>query len=960
MQTHFYHRINDALDSHVTCLERYALRLDGAGEDWQRQAWIKVPPRMLTSDRRVTFAARVRRKGLRVEPTGELFIELGLYLCRAGRHPDDVWDPPDRIIALTPPDGTGDWLELSRSFRMPDNVAALLLRVGGRRFRGSIWIGSPRLFHDGGDTVIPAFEPSNEHWTQMNWLGENLSRTEWSKFTVLLDNRPAARPAAFSRILRRDDWETALPAADPGRHRLRLTLDAASIRPFVVQRVEVLEESARPLEIVATPEYAAEGQPFAILAERNAGARSRLRAVVIRPDDLGPDGAFTVRADRLTVRCRVRRVVRRGYGHDISLSTGDAVYLPQEADALTRFVRWYAANRLGNAICFRSVYQWSGSRAMQPAAWRAVIPLVNALGLRYHYMVDGRNLPDRGINPPDDLLHGPGYEGRQDHEHDGAFYYWGSRETAGLFRDIFMRPHPHGAPLKVRPAVRLPGDRVRPFFDAHAASDMREGAALFVANVARSRMGATRHTGPSTLFRYFLKAGYDWVGAEQMYGPEEVTLAALRGACRAARQRAYGAHLAMQWSSAPQNTVAHADRYFLSLALCYLHGVTGINLEEGLWRMESEFAEEDRFGPGCRRHLAVHTRFRRFCETRPRRGRLCVPLAVLQGRYCSWGCINRMPAWSSERPEFAFGAPERSFDLLKIFYPRSVLDAIYCSPCRDDRPEGWYSGTPFGPADLLPLEAPADVLAEYSALAFLGWNTFDESEFRRLAAFVRQGGRLLLARPHLSVEVRRGVPSALPSRSAALAELLGEDRSACSQPVRRRVGRGEVTYFPRDQYPANESVRGDYEKALTRLGEWTAATQRRRGWLRGNQDVGFVAYDREDGLRDIHALNIAWWDRARPAPARLLFGASEPALRVPFGRIVTLTLGRDAAVQPAADDMDVLAIAETGDGATVTVQSDAGGRLDVFWRDGRRQRVAVPGGGIRTVCIPTAPARRGS
>ena len=46
--------------------------------------------------------------------------------------------------------------------------------------------------------------------------------------------------------------------------------------------------------------------------------------------------------------------------------------------------------------------------------------------------------------------------------------------------------------------------------------------------------------GPSTLFRYLYQAGYDWLGAEQMYGPEEIILSSLRGASRARAERPDG------------------------------------------------------------------------------------------------------------------------------------------------------------------------------------------------------------------------------------------------------------------------------------------------------------------------------------------------------------------------------------------------------------------------------------
>ena len=53
---------------------------------------------------------------------------------------------------------------------------------------------------------------------------------------------------------------------------------------------------------------------------------------------------------------------------------------------------------------------------------------------------------------------------------------------------------------------------------------MADGARKLVENFRYSKGESSRHTGPSTLFRYLYQAGYNWLGAEQMYGPEEIIL----------------------------------------------------------------------------------------------------------------------------------------------------------------------------------------------------------------------------------------------------------------------------------------------------------------------------------------------------------------------------------------------------------------------------------------------------
>ena len=90
------------------------------------------------------------------------------------------------------------------------------------------------------------------------------------------------------------------------------------------------------------------------------------------------------------------------------------------------------------------------------------------------------------------------------------------------------------------------------------------------------------HTVAETL----KKAGYDWLGAEQMYGPEEIILSSLRGASRAYSRPLYGTLHAMQWGSGPFTDPKHSLRLYMSLAVAYMHGSSHMNTEEALWTDE--------------------------------------------------------------------------------------------------------------------------------------------------------------------------------------------------------------------------------------------------------------------------------------------------------------------------------------------------------------------------------------
>jgi hypothetical protein len=956
-----YRSIVNSLDSREAFRERYALKLTGDRESWPRNAYVKVMADGLGDEPDLIFSVNAKGSNFSAAGSRDFGVELGIYRHREDRKDGDVFDAPDEVILLKPPEGTYPWQQIARAIHLPPDLCALLVRAGGSGFTGSIWLSTPRLHARGRDTLIPPFAPENPGWAQLNWLGENLSRVEWPELEIDLDGRAVFSGPVFNAIFRSPDFEIPLPDVTPGTHEIRVLLkkEYLGIPPLRVFSAEILQESARACEVVFCPPYPREGESFTVLVERNLGGKASLEVVEIVTGEARDAPRYSFDCGGLPEELRPVRVVRRA-DDGITLSTGDAVYIPQVMFDFSRYLAWYVSNEAGNSMCFRPAYRWSGTRAMNPEVWQWIRRLLERLGMSWHLMVDGRELPGCNANPPEELLAGRRYLGRQSHENDGAFCYWGARREDALFADIFARSiDPGGISPACRPAVRE-GDRVISYFDPLKAQTMREAAAYFVENLRSTRASSTRHTGPSTLFRYFFQAGYQWLGAEQMYGPEGVILSSLRGACRAYGRKDYGAHLAVQWSSIPHDSPAHARRYFLSLAECYLHGVSNINTEEGLWRMESEYAPHDRFSRACTIHREQHRRFYRFLQTHERRGELRVPIAVVQGRFCGWRCFGRGNVWGSHRPEFAFAAPEESFDLLSVFYPRSRLDAIYRNPCPDDQPQGWYSGTPYGPVDLLPLEAPRAVLKSYSAIAFLGWNTFSAGDFRRLLAYVKQGGTLILGRPHISTETVRGRPSRLPETSV-LTELIGKDllrdRAAPSlrSPCIRGLGKGRVVYFPWDAYPSEPRVRPLYERELRKAAGAAVAQERCKGWIEGSHDVGFAAYDwPADGLRTLYVLNIDWWSGAPTAPCRLLLGDRAFPIEARAGTIETITVAAGVAVMPLAEDADVFEVSDEAGGVRIAVQSDRGTELLVFEvsGNGSTRRVTVEGGGPRTVSVP--------
>ncbi len=949
--TIWYRSLEDALTRDVVHNDEVSLHLKGRGEGFERNAWFKPAAGELRNDAKpVEFSVWVKTKYLKIAPQGQVGAYLEIYHFKKDRHPDDIYDKPDRVVALDVKPGTKDWMKLSKPLTDLKKIAALLVRVGGVRFSGETFFSLPRLLKADGWNLLRPFNTPVPHHLHRNWLGENLSRKEWPEFLVKVNGRQVFRGPVFCCITRDPDAEFPIPehALKKGKNTIEITLEADYLcaPAYCLRRAEILTEDAREFEIVAVPEYARAKTEVPILIEMNKPgtilttsigikrkcSKTGLYLLKFRAEDL--EKGVQISDGRRSERISIKRAVEK-QDDGVLLGTGDAVYVPQTLETFKRFLKWYLSERIGNAITFRPVYRWCGSRQLSPEAWEFAVNLLNGMSMSYALMVDGRELPGKKVCPSNQMLDGQGYIGRQSHEADGAFYYWGSYSHEDPFyAEIFQRSaEPEGIFPGIRP-TRAKG-RFFPFHANNLYSDMKAGSEYFVKNFRQLARTATRHTGPSVLFRYMYQAGMKQLGAEQMYGPEDVILAALRGASRVYGKKDFGAHLAVQWGSTPLAEKEHYWRYFLSLACCYLQGVYQINTEEGLYRMENIYAREDRFGEACTGHRQTHTVFRRFFETHTRRGEIHVPFGILQGRYCGWKSFARGPAWDQQDPSMRFGSPEESFDLLKVFYPRCILDGIYRNDC-EHKPQGWYSGTPYGPVDILPIEASQKILNQYQVLAFLGWNTFNEKEFKHLLDFVKAGGTLLLARPHVSANIRRFEPSQLPN-SPALRELLGLAIKA-NKRVERKVGKGTVIFYGQDAYPSEAAIRKSYEQDLKRLAARVVQSEKARGWIESNNDVDFSIYDHND-IRIAYLLNIAWW-KPKTATANLLLNSKSFPVKAPFGSIQVITMTGNWAIQPENPDVDIMTAQADNDILTFTAQADGPSRFVLYYA-GKSQDITV-------------------
>jgi hypothetical protein len=1017
----FYRLIDDALDPRTTHHRSYSLALFSNGELYPRRAYFRVFVNTTAEEQENSLTVCVKKEGVEILPGGRVGIEVAVYQKRPERNRGDITGPPDHVHFLDVSDGTQDWQKCRVPIRLHGEVACILITVVAERFRGKIWLEDPQFLGPDGRNNLPPFAPSRSYGPYRNWIGENLSQKEWPWFRLVLNGTDFFHGKLFqpeySWPASEVDVPTGLVRAGENDLMIQLVSDYHQALGYNLRGLEWLQIPNGGLEILACPKVVDAGKQFpALVQTREAGlgarvfvepapgerwagiapvqsdlvfSRAGLQFVRFKAEGGGPGGTIKFRFGEEERQVTVERVVERPED-GVLVGSGDSFYVASEQESFERFHTWYLHHSLGNSIIYRPIYHFGGTQVRDQETWKQSVHFCEMAGLKYSLILGGAEMPGTDGNPTDEMLAGPLFRGSQVHEHDGMYNYWGSGlrwPDEELFQAVYERLPAHGRCGRIGDPRLWGGGAMEPlYFDPHRARDMREGAEYFVDNIRRGLPLGTRHSGPSTLFKYFFQAGYKWLAAETLYGPHEIILGALRGASLAYGQPRYGAHVAAQWSTSPHDDPAAFRRYFLALATPYIHGTEHIYIEDGLWHLERGRSADDRFSPACQGHLQVHQDFYRFTRAHSRRGDMRVPVGFLQGKYDGWTCWSRTKVWGQTEPDWDFAEPEKSWDLLKVFFPRSVLAPIYRDPCPHE-PQGFFTGTPYGPTDLVPIEASLERLSKYNTLILLGWNTTDADQVERLRKYVEAGGHLILALPHMSTEVRRKqLPQAfaeplvrqllgleihgvkansgawvaknVADRSLATASRpdkvqLGEvalegatlriiDEAGTPVVMEHKIGKGQVTFVNVAAYPGDAALEGLYRELLRQAGERVIVEQRADVWVKGNEDTSFAVYDwdpvpGQPPTSTVYLLNVNWWSGDDTLPyAHLLWKDADVPLALTRGKIHVVTLAGDWGIWTRDNDTDVEGLQPDSRGVEVTLQGQGKTDLRVLYRPAAR------------------------
>ncbi len=925
-------------------------RLDPAPSDWR-------------------FGVYAKAENLRYAPGGGVRMRMEIYGRKAGVSEHDTTGEPDRVVLIELPEGSYDWQAFEEVFHQPaEEIAHLGVWLEGESYSGNLYFECPWLSpRDGEENLLPDFDvalPGKDHFA---WSGQNLSRREWVGLEVRLNGQCIFRDEIFERCHLDSEWEINLPSEllrATNELEIRAISDYHDAVPYKIRELGVVEQAGGVFSLLSAARIGTlqEGvrvllrtaEPDARVSFRSTDGKLRgegtyvfaepgLHGVILRADEECTDARFVFSCGGVTADGCVEAVIDRP-ADGIVTGTGDMIYTGRTPEEAEEYLAWYVSNGIGNLFTIRPCYRWGGGRIRDEKMWRMIARVLNELGIRYVHIVDGRELPGLNANPDDGMLAGPCYLGRQDHERDGAQWYWGLRSPNNSlpdeqFTDMcnrMFREDPDHIQLNFSPKNQIyVGDEAYSYRDPTLARDSRAARDFSVAQLAMVRDGHPRHSGPSILFKYLIDAGYSLVAAETMYTSFEPQLAFLRSASVYGKNPKMGVHHAVQWSSSPQDAPEHIRRYRLALYAAYLNGATDINTEEGLWHLEEHYSHFHRFSEACAAHKKQQQDFVAYVESHTRRGRFHTPVALVHGRSDGWHSFGHGGKWGYTR--YPDSDAEKSWDLFRVFYPLSKPGAaLYIHGCATDHAVGYYSGTPLGQPDVWAAEGDVDDLRKYPFAAFLGYHEMTTKHADNLITYLNGGGKLLACAAHFSdttdfdaiarkelhtpdfLSYSAGEPCFADGHAGGFpvrvctnvkpeAKVLLRTDEGLPFCVELAVGKGTLLLFTTLAYPADPAVRPHYERLLAELTR--AETEKEPVWAEPGDDVEFACYKRDDGLTDLYLLAVDWFrpdDVRRTAVLRI--GETRYTVGVPFGTMIKCVSDGRLAAWAHTESGDVLSL----------------------------------------------------
>ncbi len=506
------------------------------------------------------------------------------------------------------------------------------------------------------------------------------------------------------------------------------------------------------------------------------------------------------------------------------------------------------------------------------------------------------------------------------------------------------------------------------------SEDMREAMEHYLAHlkieIDRAHRGAKRAAfgDASGGHRYCYMAGADFLRTETMVPHTQHLCSQARPAAEALSDGEWGVHIAIHHPFQPYFET-HLGQYFLSIFQPWVMGASMIYEEDSLFLLfkEERQAWDDSMTKGKR---DMTRDFFRFVKTHPRQGKCRRRIAFLEGRYaapfngfiCDTEQTPDYSVWGKFgncNPEWGHRQPEKCRHLLDVLMPGANTQ-----PLRQkfDKRRFFFSGTPYGDFDEVPVEATTKYLQQYSLLLNLGWNTMIDEDYAKLLKYVKAGGTLLTGLPQFSTHLRRDFLRDMDDlalyRNGDLAELCGVKVIGCGprysgqwnaanydsfpQPVLsslpnhdagedgvcrlanlelcgaevvaidadngkplvvcHKVGKGKVYLFTAWAYPGHQDFQSTAASWIAHLAE------ENRGDVYVEDPSGEVfwnVWEDDNGCRTLYMLNTDWTERGNLRQVEVVTPDNSVTVTVEERRPSIITILPNGAILEPQSPMDV-------------------------------------------------------
>ena len=274
----------------------------------------------------------------------------------------------------------------------------------------------------------------------------------------------------------------------------------------------------------------------------------------------------------------------------------------------------------------------------------------------------------------------------------------------------------------------------------------------------------------TALVKYGLEAGVDIPIIELMCASPDDMPPIVRGATRAYGKDFWATLIAHEWYGGfRHDDPLKRKRLDLATKFIYMHGTNAIMLESGDEAIGSyghKYSEDSELCEDYRRAFKSIGEFIKK-DARPKGGPK-TKFAFVYGLHDAWAGFGQSSVWNQfEREEWGHSDPEFSWRLLDELGKKRKWG--------DNKNYGTHDESAYpayGTYDILPIEAPIEVLERYEHLVFLGWNTMTDENMDKLTEYAKRGGKLLLTGAHLNYSAkRRG--EFIPPSNEKLEALLG-------------------------------------------------------------------------------------------------------------------------------------------------------------------------------------------